>query len=65
MGKIIEFVLAILLEWLFTLAIIYIIFMCFELDFSMRIGTGIWLILMLTKSLFKQNGEIITLKCEE
>lgn len=65
MGKIIEFVLAILLEWLFTLAIIYIIFMCFELDFSMRIGTGIWLILMLTKSLFKQNGKTITLKCEE
>lgn len=65
MGKIIEFVLAILLEWLFTLAIIYIIFMCFELDFSMRIGTGIWLILMLTKSLFKQDGKTITLKCEE
>ena len=41
--------------WLVSVGIIKLICMCFGLDFSLKIATGIWLILMLVSSFFKSS----------
>lgn len=43
------------ISWGATALIIKGICWCFKLDFSLRIATGIWLILFLVSSLFNKN----------
>lgn len=47
--------LAILLgiSWIITCGIIKLITMCFGLEFSWAISTGIWLVILILKSIFK------------
>ena len=43
------------LSWIITSGIVWLIFKCFSLQFSWKIATGIWLILMILKSVFKHD----------
>ena len=40
------------ISWIATCGIIYLITLCFSLNFSWGIATGIWLIMILLKSIF-------------
>ena len=40
-------------SWLFTCGIIKLITLCFDLNFTWSIATGIWLILVLLGSMFR------------
>ena len=40
------------LSWGVTVGIIYLICMCFTLEFSLLIATGIWLVIMLLRGVF-------------
>ena len=42
-------IIGLVLSWFFTGAVIWLICKCFSLQFSWKIATGIWLILMLIK----------------
>ena len=44
------------LSWAITTGIIYLICLCFGLEFSISIATGIWLILCLIWLFFKKKG---------
>lgn len=48
------------ISWIATCGIIYLITLCFSLNFSWGIATGIWLIMILLKSIFN-----ITVKNKE
>ncbi len=48
-------VLAYGLSWLATSVIVWLIFKCFDLQFSWKIATGIWLLLIILKSVFKKE----------
>ena len=39
-------------SWGATVGIIYLITLCFNLHFNLVVGTGIWLLMVLIKSLF-------------
>lgn len=41
------------ISWIVTCGIIKLITMCFGLEFSWEIATGIWLIICILKSIFK------------
>jgi hypothetical protein len=43
------------LSWGTTIGIVALICVCFKLTFSLRIATGIWLVLVLISSFFKVN----------
>lgn len=43
------------ISWLATCGIIKIITLCFGLQFSWIVATGIWLVLCILKSVFKKN----------
>lgn len=43
------------ISWIITCGIIKLITMCFGLEFSWAIATGIWLILCILKSIFKMT----------
>lgn len=43
------------LSWLITCGIVYLITACFSLEFKWSIATGIWLILVVIKSIFNNN----------
>lgn len=40
-------------SWLATCGILYLIMLCFNIEFSWLTATGIWLILLVLKSVFK------------
>lgn len=44
------------LSWAVTVGIIALICLCFKIKFSLLIATGIWLILILISSFFKQTN---------
>ena len=41
------------ISWIVTCGIIKLITMCFGWEFSLAIATGIWLIILILKSIFK------------
>lgn len=41
------------ISWIITCGIIKLITMCFGLEFSLAISTGIWLVILILKSIFK------------
>lgn len=45
-----------LTSWFVTVSLVYLIFMCFDLQFTMKIGTGIWLIFILLNIGLKFNN---------
>lgn len=49
-------------SWLVTCGLIKLITMCFDLTFSWGIATGIWLITIILKSIFKSNTTVNTKK---
>ena len=48
------FLLILLLSWAITSGIIYLICLCFHLNFSLKIATGVWLVLLLISGFFRQ-----------
>jgi hypothetical protein len=46
---------ALALSWLGTCGVIWLITLCFDLEFSWLIATGIWLGLALVSGLFRAN----------
>lgn len=47
-------VLVFVFSWLATTGVIKLITLCFGWNFSLRIATGIWLLLILVSGFFKQ-----------
>lgn len=45
------------ISWLLTCGLVYVVFCCFGLPFSWSIGTGIWLILLILKSLISERKD--------
>ena len=43
------------LSWSITSGVVWLIFKCFSLQFNWKISTGIWLILMILRSVFNQG----------
>lgn len=43
------------ISWIITCGIIKLITMCFGLEFSWAISTGIWLVILILKSIFKMT----------
>ena len=43
------------ISWAFTVGIIKLITMCFSIEFSLSVATGIWLILCLLKLVFHKS----------
>ena len=41
------------LSWAITAGIIKLITLCFGLEFSLKIATGIWLVILILRSIFK------------
>lgn len=46
-----------LTSWFVTVGLVYLIFMCFDLHFTLKIGTGIWLIFILLNIGLKFNNK--------
>lgn len=40
-------------SWLVTCGIIYLITLCFSLEFTWLMATGVWLVILLLKGIFK------------
>lgn len=45
------------LSFLCTAGILYVIFWIFNIEFSMKIALGIWLIMLLLQGIFKNNSD--------
>ncbi len=45
------------ISWLITCGVIYLISLCFGFKFSWLIGTGVWLVMILIKSLIPSKKE--------
>ena len=43
------------LSWIATCGLIYLITLCFGLTFKWSIATGIWLLMIILKSIFSDN----------
>lgn len=43
------------LSWVCTCFIIWLICLCFHINFSLDTSTGIWLVLVLLRSTFREN----------
>lgn len=56
-GFIIIIILAYAISWIATCGIIKLITLCFGLTFKWSISTGIWLALILAKTVFKQSSK--------
>ena len=46
------------LEWIITVGIIKLITMCFGWTFKWSVATGIWLIICILQSIFKNNVNV-------
>lgn len=45
---------AFIVSWFMTCIVIKLITLCFGLTFSLRVATGVWLVLILIKTFLKQ-----------
>ena len=45
------------ISWIITCGIVYLITLCFGWSFSWGIATGVWLILIILKSIFKSGSD--------
>ena len=52
-GTILGIIIAYAICWILTCVIIKLITMCFGLQFSWAIATGIWLIILVLKNIFR------------
>lgn len=41
------------LSWAITVGLVKLITLCFGLEFSLKIATGIWLLILILRSIFK------------
>lgn len=46
------------ISWAVTVGIIYLICLCFGIEFKLLIATGIWLIVCILKSIFKNETKV-------
>lgn len=44
------------ISWAITVGLIYLITLCFPVNFSLLYATGIWLILLFIKQVFAKGG---------
>ena len=49
---------SVFLEWIITVGIIKLITMCFGWTFKWSVATGVWLIICVLQSIFKNNVDI-------
>ena len=58
--KIIWFIIGVIiglaLSWAITVGLIYLICLCFSWQFNLLVATGIWLIMIILKSVFGGKG---------
>ena len=58
--KIIWFIIGVIiglaLSWAITVGLIYLICLCFSWQFNLLVATGIWLIMIILKSVFGVKG---------
>ena len=58
--KIIWFIIGVIiglaLSWAITIGLIYLICLCFSWQFNLLVATGIWLIMIILKSIFGGKG---------
>ena len=45
------------ISWLITCGIFYLITLCFSLEFSWLTATGVWLVMILLKSIFNTTNK--------
>ena len=45
------------ISWLITCGIFYLITLCFSLEFSWLAATGVWLVMILLKSIFNTTNK--------
>ena len=45
------------ISWIITCGIFYLITLCFSLEFSWLTATGVWLVLILLKSIFNTTNK--------
>ena len=53
--KVLIFIVAVALSWAVVMGLIYLTCLCFSWTFSLRIATGIWLIMILVGLTFPSN----------
>ena len=53
---IIGVIIALALSWAITAGLIYLICLCFSWQFNLLVATGIWLIMIILKSVFGGKG---------
>ena len=46
------------LSWGVTVGLVYLICLCFGLEWSWLIGTGVWLVFLILKSIFTANVSV-------
>mgnify|MGYP004669576485 CR=1 FL=1 len=44
------------LQWAITVGVLWVIFKIFNLTYTLKVATGIWLVLMLVKYVFECNN---------
>lgn len=42
-------------SWIATCGLVYLVTLCFSLEFSWGVATGIWLLMFLLKNIFSNN----------
>lgn len=45
-------------SWIATCGLVYLITLCFGLEFSWGVATGIWLLMFLLKNIFSNNVNV-------
>ena len=46
------------ISWIATCGLVYLITLCFGLEFSWGVATGIWLLMFLLKNIFSNNVNV-------
>ena len=46
---------SVFLNWLIVAGIVKVLSLCFGFAFSFKVATGIWLVILILKSIFKQK----------
>lgn len=46
---------SIFLDWLIVAGVVKLLSLCFDFAFSFKVATGIWLVVLILKSIFKQK----------
>ena len=45
------------ISWIITCGLVYLVTLCFDWTFSWRIATGVWLLLIVINSIFKNRSD--------